>query len=205
MIRPRREFLKTAAATAIAATLPAQALNAAAGDVLRAQSGLRVIELRVLAVLPLNDALRQPLALMDIASAQWAFDRLGTLTRIDLRLRPGVDTERALAAINAELPPGVVATRTEVAAEQGLALSRAYRVNLNMLALVSLFTGAVLVYSTQALSVLRRRTHFALLRALGLPARAVALLLATEALVLGAIGTARGLEHGLAAAHVGLA
>jgi putative ABC transport system permease protein len=183
----------------------AQGLGAAAGDVLHAQSGLRSIELRVIAVLPLNDATRQPLALMDIASAQWAFDRLGVLTRLDVRLRPGADLDRTLAAITAELPPGVVASKAQVAAEQGMALSRAYRVNLNMLALVSLFTGAVLVYSTQALSVLRRRTHFALLRALGLPARALTALLAFEACVLGAIGTILGLVLGIVTARLAIA
>mgnify|MGYP006195016669 CR=1 FL=1 len=43
-------------------------------------------------------------------------------------------------------------------------LSRAYRVNLNVLALVALFTGGLLVFSTQALSIVRRRTQLALLR-----------------------------------------
>jgi putative ABC transport system permease protein len=183
----------------------ARALDVAAGDVVQAQSGLRTVELHVIAVLPLNDATRQPLALMDIASAQWAFDRLGVLTRMDVRLRSGADLERTLAAIDAELPPGVVASKVEVAAVQGLALSRAYRVNLTMLALVSLFTGAVLVYSTQVLSVLRRRTHFALLRALGLPAGALGVLLAFEAGVLGAIGTLFGLLLGIAAAELAIA
>lgn len=183
----------------------AQALGAAAGDVLRAQSGLSSVELRVIAVLPLNDATRQPLALMDIASAQWAFDRLGVLTRLDVRLRPGAELGRTVAAINAELPPGVVASKSDVAAEQGLALSRAYRVNLNMLALVSLFTGAVLVYSTQALSMLRRRTHFALLRALGLPARMLGALLAVETGVLGVIGTILGLLLGIVTAGIAIA
>ena len=46
-------------------------------------------------------------------------------------------------------------------------LSRAYRVNLNVLALVALFTGGFLVFSTQALSVVRRRAQLALLRVLG--------------------------------------
>jgi putative ABC transport system permease protein len=186
-------------------SLPAaQALGVGEGALLQVQSGLRSVRLRVLAVLPLNDALRQPLALMDIASAQWAFDRLGTLTRIDLRLRRGASAERALAAINAELPPGVAAAEVAIAAEQGLALSRAYRVNLDMLALVALFTGAVLVYSTQTLSVLRRRTHIALLRALGLPRRGLAAWLAIEAIALGGIGAAAGIALGIGAAQLAL-
>ena len=32
----------------------------------------------------------QELAVIDIASAQWRFGRLGTLDRIDLKLKPGI-------------------------------------------------------------------------------------------------------------------
>ena len=81
-------------------------------------------------------------------------------------------------------------------------MSRAYRVNLNVLALVALFTGGLLVFSTQALSIVRRRAHFALLRTLGLArGRLVALLVAEGALV-GVAGSAVGLAvgYGLAAA-----
>ncbi len=50
----------------------------------------------------------QRLAVMDIAGAQAAFDRLGRISRIDLRLRPGVDVAAfARAALQASLPPGV--------------------------------------------------------------------------------------------------
>ena len=60
-------------------------------------------------------------------------------------------------------------------ADQAANLSRAYRVNLTMLAAIALLTGGFLVFSAQALSVVRRRTEFAFLRALGLPATAVRL------------------------------
>ena len=65
-------------------------------------------------------------------------------------------------------------------------LSRAYRVNLNVLALVALFTGGLLVFSTQALSVVRRRAHFALLRTLGLSRVRLAALLVGEGALIGA-------------------
>ncbi len=51
--------------------------------------------------------------------------------------------------------------------QRNASMSRAYRVNLNVLALVALFTGGFLVFSAQALSVVRRRAQFALLRVLG--------------------------------------
>ena len=46
-------------------------------------------------------------------------------------------------------------------------LSRAYRVNLNVLALVALFTGAFLVFTTISFSVLRQQSQLALLNILG--------------------------------------
>lgn len=191
--------------TVMISAAAAQRLGRGAGDSLQVQAGLRVITLKIIAVLPVNDALRQPLAVMDIAAVQWAFDQLGLISRIDLRLRSGTDVTAFLAALNRELPAGVVAAEGEMAAQQSLALSRAYRVNLDMLALVSLFTGAILVFSTQTLSLLRRRTHFALLRVLGLSSKMLGMLLLGEALLIGIVGSALGIALGVAAAHVGLA
>ena len=70
------------------------------------------------------------------------------------------------------LPPGRrrrCVRRRPIAA--GASLSRSYRVNLNVLALVALFTGGLLVFSTQAHAVVRRRAQFALLRVLGVTRR----------------------------------
>lgn len=186
-------------------SLPAaRKLGLMAGGTLEVQVGLRRHVLRVIAVLPLNESLRQPLALMDIASAQWGFDRLGMLTRVDLRLRPGNNPAAVIARLGELLPPGVQAVEPQMAASQSLALSRAYRVNLNMLALISLLTGTVLVFSTQALSLLRRRTHFALLRALGLTQRQLKAVLLAEAGTLGLLGAVLGVGLGILAAYFAL-
>ena len=73
------------------------------------------------------------------------------------------------ASIAAVLPAGVAVGDADGQRRRlTLRMSRAYRVNLNVLALVALFTGGLLVFSTQALSVVRRRAQFALLRTLGL-------------------------------------
>ncbi|HSD60371.1 MAG TPA: ABC transporter permease, partial [Burkholderiales bacterium] len=112
-------------------------LGSGAGGSLTLLSGTTPRKLRVAGLLP-EGAYRQRLALMDIASAQLALDRLGVLNRVDLRLKSGVDVERFRAALQEQLPPGVQATTPELEAERGAGLSRAYRVNLNMLALVAL-------------------------------------------------------------------
>ena len=69
------------------------------------------------------------------------------------------------------LPPGVTPAAADDAEQRLSNLSRAYRVNLTVLALVALFVGAFLVYSVVALSLVQRAPAFALLGVLGLTAR----------------------------------
>jgi putative ABC transport system permease protein len=75
-------------------------------------------------------------------------------------------------------------------------LSRAYRANLDMLALIALFTGAFLVFSSQALALLRRRTQLALLRALGVTRSSLTATLLAEGIVVGTLGAACGVALG---------
>ncbi|MFZ3126137.1 MAG: ABC transporter permease, partial [Acidovorax sp.] len=110
-----------------------------------------------------------PLAVMDIGAAQDLWGQAGGLTRIDLQLQPG--TDRAAFRQALQSLPGWPANA--MLAEPGDAvqrignLSRAYRVNLTVLALVALFTGAFLVFSVLALGVAQRAPQFALLAVLG--------------------------------------
>ena len=104
---------------------------------------------------------------MDIAAAQWVFNAVGRLNRIDVRLAPGTDVNSFRRDLSTTLPAGVLAIAPQVERDRAVTVTKAYRVNLNMLALVALFTGAFLVFSTQSLSVLRRRRSLAPLRALG--------------------------------------
>ena len=144
----------------------------------------------------------EPLAVTDIAAAQDAFGRLGRISRIDLRLRPGADT----AALRAELAreAGWLVATPEASGERVSNLSRAYRVNLTVLALVALFTGAFLVYSVVSLGVAKRAPQFALLGVLGLDAQARARLVLAESALLGLLGSALGLALGTALAALAL-
>jgi len=90
-------------------------------------------------------------------------------------------------------------------ATQSDALSRAYRVNLDMLALVALLTGSFLVYATQSLSVARRLQAFALLRTLGMQKRGVTALVAMEGALAGIVGAILGLLLGYGLAEGALA
>jgi putative ABC transport system permease protein len=143
-----------------------------------------------------------PLAVMDIAGAQVAFGALGRLQRIDVRLAPGADRETVIAAL--ALPPGVRAAAPSEAGERVSNVSRAYRVNLTVLALVAMFTGAFLVFSILALSVAQRVPSLALLAVLGLTARQRLALVLAESALLGAVGSVLGLALGSALAATAL-
>lgn len=171
------------------------------GDALRIQVGTAGVELRVAGLLPAA-AYRQRLAVMDIAAAQWRLQQMGRINRIDLRLRPGSDVQATQREISAALPSGVHVTTPQAEAGRSAAMSRAYRLNLDMLALVALFTGAFLVFSTQVLATLRRRTRFAMLRVIGLTRPSLTRWLLGEGLLIGALGSALGvaLGHALAGA-----
>ncbi|WP_048439351.1 FtsX-like permease family protein [Caenimonas sp. SL110] len=142
------------------------------------------------------------LAVMDLGAAQDFFARQGQLTRIDVRLRAGSDRASFLGSM--EMPAGVVVAEPADAASRVNSLSRAYRVNLTVLALVALFTGAFLVYSVLALSVARRSQQFALLGVLGVTAPQRRRLVLAESLLLGVIGSALGIALGTALAALGL-
>ncbi len=170
-------------------------LGVGTGDRFEVLVGTQPRSLRVLGLLS-PEAYPQRLGLMDIASAQWTLDRLGVLNRIDLRLAPGTPPEAFRTRLAAQLPAGVQAIAPEVERDRAVSVTRAYRVNLNMLALVSLLTGAFLVFSTQSLSVLRRRSGLALLRALGVSRGQLQWALFSEGLALGALGSLLGVVGG---------
>src|SRR5687768_6171217 len=190
LLAPDRVLLSPAAA---------ETLGLAKGDVLHLVHGQQTIGLKVAGIAA---SLRGISALTDIATAQWRFDRLGQLNRIDIRLKPGADLHGALQRIGELLPPGVHAASLSSLEEASAYPSRSYRVNLNVLAMVALFTGGFLVFSAQALEMARRRGEHALLRVLGLKRREVAKLVLAEAALLGAIGGALGLALGYALALV---
>ena len=146
----------------------------------------------------------QRIGVVDIAAAQWRFGQLGRLQRIDLRLADGADPAKVSAAIAAVLPKGAEIATRQSEERRSDSLSRAYRVNLDMLALVALLTGGFLVYSAQSLSVARRRPQFALLRVLGVTRRSLLIQILAEAAAVGGLGALAGLGLGLALAAAAL-
>jgi len=198
LFAPGTVFLN-AAAQQLAATQPC---TDGPGDCIQLQSGQDSRKLSTVRVAGRVNASGAPLAVMDIGAAQDFFGLQGRLSRIDLRLAPG--TEHAALLASLQLPPGIQAGDPGDATLRINNLSRAYRVNLTVLALVALFTGAFLVFSVLSLSVAKRAQQFALLGVLGLTGRERLQLVLWESLALGGIGSAAGIGLGTALAAAAL-
>lgn len=181
----------------------ARSLNLAADDVLEVQVGMRPERFKVAGVLPAA-ALQDRAGVIDIATAQWKFGRLGKLTGINLRLAPGANPVHVRHSLEAVLPSSARVVTPGDAADDALRLSRAYRSNLTALALVALFTGGFFVYSTQSLAALRRRREFALLHALGVTRNEQLLLILLGGAIVGVSGALIGIAAGIAIAQLGL-
>ena len=182
----------------------ARALGIAPGEQLVIQAGPHHQLLRVAGSVEGADE-GQLLAVLDIANAQQYFGRLGKLSRIDLRFKENADAGSVRAAVEPTLPTQVLWSVPQAAGQRMSNLSRAYRVNLNVLALVALFTGAFIVQATLALRVARQQREIALLGVVGAPRRFAARRVLIDALVIGAFGSVTGVLGGIALASLLLA
>ncbi len=173
------------------------------GDELTLVLGAKQVTLRVAGGLVRASA-GQRIGVMDIGAAQWHFDHVGLLSRIELKLHSGVNLDAFKAKMTKQLGAGFLLVEGANQDARVHNLSRAYRVNLNILALVALFTGAFLVFASQVLATIRRRAQIALLQVLGMTRRQLLRQLLLEGGVLGTIGTLLGLILGYLLAAIGL-
>ena len=179
------------------------AAQALAGSGLQLQSGLELLPVTVAGSVRASG---RALAVMDIGAAQELFGKQGQLSRIDLRLKAGVNRDDFVRSLQAapDWPANLTLSVPGDAQSQINNLSRAYRVNLTVLAFIALFTGAFLVFSVLSLSVAKRAQQFALLGVLGLSGRKRLSLVMWESLVLGLLGSAAGIALGTALAALAL-
>lgn len=181
----------------------ARRLEVGVGDTLQVQRGADTVGLRIAGLLP-TEAFWSRGAVMDLATAQWTLDRLGELDRIDVVLTDPAARSAFRERLKDSAGESVRLSRPELETRRLDAMTRAYRTNLNVLALVGLLTAAFLVYSLLTLSMRRRRPQFALLRVLGMERRRLAAWLLGEGVLLGVVGSAVGLALGLGLAWAGV-
>lgn len=142
------------------------------------------------------------IALLDIATAQWRFDVLGEVDRVEVQLYESSAVDDAERAIAARLPAGLRVQRPAQRGRQVERMLAAFHFNLAALSWIALVVGLFLVYNTVAVSVISRRPEIGVLRALGATRRLVLGLFLGEAAVLAALGAALGAPAGWALARV---
>lgn len=171
------------------------------GDSIELVVGLSKVRLEVAGSVGVDDRI----LLTDLATAQWRFNALGRLSRIDLRLDPTLPKAVAIGRLQDQLAragfKGFELLEPDASVQRMSNLSRAYRVNLAVLALVALFTGAFLVWTALTLAVRRQRSVLALLGVLGVPPNGVTALVALQGLTVALTGSLLGIGLGVLAAQ----
>ncbi len=142
-------------------------------------------------------------ALLDIASAQEVFDRVGKLDRIDL-LVPAGERDRIAEYLSEGAPDGTVVQAPETRGAQTARMLDSFDLNLTALAFIALFVSMFIIYNTMLTSTLRRRRELGIVRALGGTRGSIVSLFLGEASLIGLLGVAVGLPVGIALARLAL-
>ncbi|HIM14552.1 MAG TPA: FtsX-like permease family protein [Acidobacteria bacterium] len=161
--------------------------------------GDRIVPLRVAGILGEEgpaSVLDGNFALMDIAAAQWALNRLGQIDRIDVRLTDGISIDQAEQEIATRLPDGLGVRRPERRGAEVERMLRAFHFNLTALSFIALLVGLFLVYNTVSVSVITRRHEIGLLRTVGAGRSTIVRLFLGEATLLAVAGSAIGAPLG---------
>jgi putative ABC transport system permease protein len=170
-------------------------LGGARGQILSLRRGIREWQAPLAGDLPALGGSSKVLV-ADIAWVQAALGEAGQVSEIRLRLAPDVNADTWIAQTRTQLAAALLIKRPEDDNLRVSNLSRAYRVNLNVLALVALLTGAFLVFATQLTAVAQRAPQFALLGVLGLTPRQRFMQILLEGSAIGVPGALLGLMLG---------
>jgi len=136
------------------------------------------------------------LAVLDIATAQWLFDRLGWLDRVEVQLFVPDGIDIAEQEIAARLPEGLRIQRPAQRGRQVERMLAAFHFNLTALSYIALVVGLFLVYNTVAVSVISRRSEVGVLRSLGARRSLILGFFLGEAAVMAVLGAVLGTPAG---------
>ena len=176
-----------------------QKLQLSVGDYFALDYEGKSVRFKIAGTVP--GAVGQAIAVMDLGTLQWRLGGLGRISRMDVLLLDGKGIEEVANAVQ-NLNLGVRLISSQERDRRISNLSRAYRVNLNVLALVALFTGAFLVFTTISFSVLRQQSQLALLSILGASSHWIFTLVLAQAGGIAALGGLFGIGLGLTLAFV---
>lgn len=138
----------------------------------------------------------QGVIITDIATAQQLLGTKNDISRIDLRLNA-----KQLIKVRSTLPPSLHLITVHKILNGAASMTRAFRLNLTAMSLLSLLVGAYLIYNALAFSVLRRRSLIRLFRAQGVTRSEILRGVLTEAGALALTGAVIGMVLGVLLGH----
>jgi len=169
------------------------------GDALSVRMGGKLLSFKVAAFLKGKGIARTRdgnIAFVDIASAQWRFEKLGGLDRIDLITGADVPLDLLIARLEQDLGGDVSIRRPQQRNRHVEKMLFSFQMNLTALSAISLFVGLFLIYNTLLVSVVHRRKEIGMLRALGVDRAQIFRLFTMEGIVIGATGGIAGVFMG---------
>jgi putative ABC transport system permease protein len=176
-----------------------QSIGRKPGDRLRLQLNDRIQDFTVQGVYP-DSSDAEGAMFMDIATAQYALDRLGRVDRILLEVPASPSLDQWQRLLRVALPVGVDVRPAGAGTDENRTMLAAFRLNLRLLSYISLVVGAFLIFNTISVAVVRRRPEIGIVRALGASRAMVLGAFFGEAAFLGAVGALIGLPLGRAMA-----
>lgn len=147
------------------------------------------------------------LMVMDLPTLQTLTERTGQIDRVEIIVPQGTTYKERSERVREKLLSGAeaggwVVREPMTRREQGERLTQAFRLNLQILALIALLTGLYLIAQAMDAAVVRRRQEIAILRSLGVTPKAIQKLWLVESLILGLVGSVAGIALGAAMAQV---
>lgn len=137
------------------------------------------------------------LVFMDIADLQRVLNLVGQVDRIELVVPESPNRREAVeeigARVEANKPSGWVLQDRETSSQATESMTRAFRLNLTVLSLISLLVSVFLILQALDAAVVRRRREIAVLRSLGLNPRDIQFAWMVESLLLGLAGSVVGI------------
>ena len=211
--RPFRQFLQQTSTPGIISALltqpntilvseqGAEMLNVEKGSEIPILVGSRNVMLKVVGIFnATNDfsaqVLRQ-MMIMDISTAQDLFSMQGKLSRVDLIQKESYQEIFSGNEFLQGLSQNTKIQSVNESLEAGERLTRAFRVNLTALSLLTLVVGMFLIYNTMTFSVVQRFGLLGRMRVIGMTRKEVFNWILLEALIIGSLGTVMGLILGL--------
>ena len=211
--RPFRQFLQQTSTSGIISALltqpntilvseqGAEMLNVEKGSEIPILVGSRNVMLKVVGIFnATNDfsaqVLRQ-MMIMDISTAQDLFSMQGKLSRVDLIQKESYQEIFSGNEFLQGLSQNTKIQSVNESLEAGERLTRAFRVNLTALSLLTLVVGMFLIYNTMTFSVVQRFGLLGRMRVIGMTRKEVFNWILFEALIIGSLGTVMGLFLGM--------